>query len=117
MASRRKKTKDARVAEVAEGLCATFEGMDECMFALLSEMAKTYAWFAVSCDDLMADLDREGLLVPGLHGDKENPKVGVLHKMSARKMEYFAKIQTARNREMQSAESESDALMDFVKAR
>lgn len=103
----RPKPKDARVQIRFEEMAGRLAGIDEGSRVLIEDMVSTYAWYAVTVDDLIAQIDKEGVLVDG----KENPACAVLHKMSGRKHEYFAKIQTATRKAQGEQE---DALMDFI---
>ena len=104
--------KNEKVKQLTDKMAAGFDGIDEGTKMLLTDMAETYCWYAVTCDDLREKVDTEGVLIEGANGGvKENPAAAALHKMAGRKHEYFSKILTARRR----AESDdSDAMADFI---
>lgn len=107
-----KAAKTRRINKMCDDMCAGYGSMPEEMQMLFRDMAMTYCWFAVTCDDLQKKIDREGVLIETEKGPKENPAVGVLHKMSARKHEYFSKIQTAQRR---VTDDEVDDIQAFLK--
>ena len=100
-------SKEERVRAKSQEIMAGFDGIDAATRLMLADMVDTFAWYSVTCEDLMAAVDREGTVVDG----KENPNLAVLHKTSSRKHEYFGKISTVARR---AQSDESDALMDFI---
>lgn len=105
-------SKDARIKKLARQIEKSAANLDDTTKILVESMAADYAWFSVTCDDLKDEIDKEGVEVDGLHGSKENPKVGILHKMTARKHEYFTKILTAIRR---ASNDDADSLEEFLR--
>lgn len=103
--------KEERVSERVEQIMDGFTALDDASKMMLDSMVKTFAWYEVSCDDLMERIDREGLLVGDGEMRKENPALAVLHKTAARKQEYFGKIMTVARR---AQSDESSEMMDFI---
>lgn len=101
------KTKAERVQAKTDEIMNGFSGIDEATRLMLSDMVSTFAWYSVTCEDLMAQVDKEGMVVDG----KENANLAVLHKTSSRKHEYFGKISTVARR---AQADETDALMEFI---
>jgi hypothetical protein len=108
-AKKKEPTKDERVNARVEQIMSGFTGIDGASQIMLESMVRTFAWYDISCDDLMTVIDQEGMLVDG----SENANLAVLHKTAARKQEYFSKIMTAARR---AQSDEANDLMEFVDA-
>ena len=109
----RKKGKDARVEEKLREVRTLYpEELDGFTRAMVDDMAKCYCWYCVTCDMLQEQIDAEGMVVEGMHGGKENPAMGALHKASGRQHEYFSKIMTVLRRA--APKQETDDLDEWL---
>jgi hypothetical protein len=85
------------VDKLMEIVAPALEGMSESDAALTRDMLREFCWLSARCRDLEDKIDEEGLLVETEKGGvnnrhivlAENPAVGTLHKMTARKSDYY----------------------------
>lgn len=91
---------DDRADKLMEAMSGGLEELSGAEYELTKDMLRSYCWFAVQISDLTAMVDDQGPLIAVEKGGAnnkhtvmvENPAIGVIHKMSSRKAEYYTKL-------------------------
>lgn len=111
-----------RIDEMVETVSGCLGDMDDADRSLTLDMLRTYCWFAVQLADLTERVNDEGTIVEvekggakNRHKEKvENPAIGTIHKLSARKSEYFTKLMRVLPRD---ARSKMDSMDEFLQGK
>lgn len=86
------------------------DGVDEPKRSMLRSIISDYVEYCSWTDDLKRRINNEGFLIDG----RENPLIGIMHKMGSRKADYYAKITRALKDEL--SEEDVSALESFLDA-
>lgn len=83
---------DDRALDAYEELIQYLDDLDEFKRELVSDMLRTWCWYAIKVNDLLAQIDEEGAIIDTPKGQKPNPANNVLHQFTQRKSDYYSKI-------------------------
>lgn len=111
---------DERARKMYDGISKCLDNLEGAEKELTANMLYSYCWFAAQMDELTDKIDREGAIIEVEKGgannkhivNAENPAIGTLHKISARKAEYYTKLLRVIPDEM----SEVDDFEEFLRS-
>ena len=83
---------DERVDEMMAELSCCLDGLAGAERSMTEEMLRTFCWYSVKTDDLMAAIEHEGILIETARGPKPNPANQVLHQYTQRKGDCYQKV-------------------------
>ncbi len=103
---------DERVEEMMAELSPCLDALSGAERSMTEEMLRTFCWYTVKADDLMAEIEADGILIETPRGPKANPANAVLHQFTQRKGDCYQKVLKSVSKSGQAA---VDKITQFVR--